>query len=58
MSGDQIAGILRAVLAAGGGYLIGKGVIDAESYGAISGAAVTLAVAVWSFWAKKQSKAA
>jgi hypothetical protein len=54
MNGEQIAGIVRAVVAAIGGYLVGKGITDAETVAAVAGAAATVAVAVWSVLAKKK----
>lgn len=55
MTGDQIAGIVRAILAAVGGYFVGQGVVDAETATAITGAAATLAAAVWSVASKKRA---
>jgi hypothetical protein len=53
MTTEQFSGILRAVLSAAGGFAVGKGYLDAETATAISGALVTIAVAVWSVRAKK-----
>lgn len=53
MNAEQIAGIVRAVVAAGGGYLVGKGFIDEQTAAAVGGAIVTIAVAVWSVISKK-----
>ena len=39
MNGEQIAGIVRAIVAAVGGYLVGKGLADAETVAAVAGAA-------------------
>ena len=58
MTGEQIAGIVRAVVAAVGGYLVGKGRADAETVAAVGGALATLAVAVWSGLSKKKPEAA
>jgi uncharacterized membrane protein (UPF0136 family) len=57
MNGEQIAGIVRAVVAAIGGYLVGKGITDAETVAAVAGAAATVAVAVWSVRSKKKPEA-
>ena len=54
MNGEQIAGIIRAVIAAVGGYFVGKGVIDAETVSAIAGAFTTIIVAAWSVLAKRK----
>lgn len=57
MTSEQIAGVVRAVVAAVGGYFVGKGVIDGETVATIGGAAATIAAAVWSVWAKKEKAA-
>ena len=57
MTGEQIAGIVRAVVAAVGGYLVGKGVADAETVAAVGGALATIAVAIWSVRSKKKPEA-
>ena len=53
MTKEQFAGLVRTILSAGGGYFVGKGIIDNETMMAIVGAVVTLATAGWSYWAKK-----
>lgn len=57
MTGEQIGGIVRAIASAGFGFLIGKGIIDAETAATLTGAIGTIAVAVWSVWSKKQAAA-
>ncbi len=57
MTGEQIAGIVRALVAAIGGFLVGKGMIDSETVVAVSGALATLATAVWSVKAKNKPAA-
>ncbi|MGA0889296.1 MAG: hypothetical protein ACO3S0_15360 [bacterium] len=54
MTAEQIAGVVRAVIAAVGGYFVGKGVLDGESVAAIGGAAATIVTAIWSVWSKKE----
>lgn len=54
MNGEQIAGIVRAVISAVGGYLIGKGIVDAATVTAVAGAAATIVAAVWSVYSKKK----
>jgi hypothetical protein len=54
MTADQVGGIVRALAAALGGFLVGKGILDEATAAAVSGAAVTLAVAVWSVWSKQE----
>lgn len=55
MTGEQIAGIVRAIVAAVGGYFVGRGVIDGETVATIGGALATLATAAWSVWSKKET---
>jgi len=54
MSGDQIGGIVRALIAAIGGYAIGKGWADAELVATVGGAAATIAAGAWSYMAKRK----
>jgi hypothetical protein len=54
MNAEQIAGIVRAVVAAIGGYLVGKGIADAETIAAVAGAAATIAAAIWSVYSKRK----
>ena len=56
MTSEQIAGVVRAVVAAIGGYFVGKGMIDGETVAAIGGAVATISTAVWSVWAKKSTE--
>lgn len=51
---DQIAGVVRALLAAVAGYFIGKG-YDAALVNEIAGAVGVIAIAGWSIWSKKQT---
>ena len=55
MTSDQIAGVVRALVAAVGGYFVGQGLVDAETVTTIGGAVATLAVAAWSIYAKRQA---
>jgi len=48
MSTDAIQGIVRAVLAAVGGFIVGKGWIDADTWTQVGGAALTILTAIWS----------
>lgn len=57
ISAEQVGGIVRALAAAAGGYFVGQGVIDAETATALAGAAVTIATAIWSIWAKRAKRA-
>lgn len=53
MTSEQIAGILRTILAAGGGYIVSRGYIDNATMMSIVGALVTIVTAGWSVWAKR-----
>lgn len=53
MTGDQFAGVLRAVLAALAGYVAGKGLLTSVMADQLVGAGVTIGVALWSVWSKK-----
>lgn len=53
MTSEQIAGVVRAIAAAIGGYFVGKGIIDGETVATIGGSLATIAAAVWSVWSKK-----
>ena len=54
MTHEQVGGIVRALVAAVGGYFVGQGLIDAQTMMTIGGAITTLAVAVWSIYSKKK----
>lgn len=53
MTGEQIAGVVRAIVAALGGYFVGQGLVDAQTVTAIGGAFATLAAAGWSIYSKR-----
>lgn len=54
MTAEEIWGIVRAILAAGGGYLVAKGYLDNATLMTILGALGTIFVAVWSVWVKRR----
>lgn len=56
MTQEQVGGIVRALVAAVGGYVVGQGLIDSETMLAVGGAITTLAVAVWSIYSKRPAK--
>lgn len=58
MSSEQITGVVRAILAAIGGYVIAKGWVDAANFETIAGAVVTSVVAGWSIFAKRPASIA
>lgn len=58
MTADQVWGIVRTILAAGGGYIVAKGYIDNATLTSILGALGTLFVAGWSIWSNRASKLA
>ena len=53
MNQEQIGGIVRAVVAALGGYLVGQGIVDQATMVTIGGAIATLVVSVWSVYSNK-----
>ena len=54
MTSFEIGGIVRALVSAAGGYLVGRGLIDSETATTLGGASATLIVAVWSVLAKRK----
>lgn len=52
---EQVGGIVRAIVAAAGGYFVGQGLVDAETMMTVGGAITTLAVAIWSIYSKKKA---
>lgn len=53
MSKNEVYGVVRTLLAAIGGVVVGKGYIDSETAMALAGAFATLAAAVWSVRSKR-----
>jgi len=53
MNKNEVYGIVRTVLAAVGGVLVGKGYIDSETAVSLAGALATVAAAVWSVRSKR-----
>ena len=56
MSGEQIGGIVRAVLAVGLGYLAGKGLIASGAVADLTAAVATAAVAAWSAYTNRPNR--
>lgn len=54
MTAEQFAGLVRAIVAALGGYLVAKGLVDAETVATLAGVAATAGAAIWSYLSKKQ----
>lgn len=50
---EMIFGVVRAVLAGVSGYVVGKGVTDADTANSIVGAVGVIFSAGWSIWSKK-----
>ena len=48
MNMDQITGIIRAILAAAGGWLVTNGYLDSATLSSAIGALLTLGTIVWS----------
>lgn len=55
MTGEQVWGIIRTILAAGAGWAAGQGYIDNETAMTMIGGLGTVFVAGWSWWAKRQA---
>ena len=58
MNADQVWGIVRTILAAGGGYVVAKGYVDNATLQAVLGGLGTIFVAGWSFWSNRGKAAA
>jgi ABC-type proline/glycine betaine transport system permease subunit len=54
MTDEEVGGIVRTVVSAGLGILVGKGVLDSQTALVIAGAVGTIAVAVWSVLSKRK----
>lgn len=55
MNMDQVGGIIRTILAAGGGYLVSKGYLDNTTMLSLVGAIVTIITGAWSVYAKRNA---
>jgi hypothetical protein len=55
MKTDEIGGIVRALVSALGGYLVGQGLVDSETAMTIGGGITTIVVAVWSIYSKRKA---
>lgn len=54
MTGEQIWGVIRTILAFAGGFVVSKGYLDDATMTAVIGALGTIFVAGWSILAKKR----
>lgn len=54
MNKAELYGVARAILAAIGGVIVGKGWIDNETAMALAGAGATLVAALWSVKSKRK----
>ena len=50
---EQIGGVVRALLALGGGYLIAKGYVTGDQWQTESAAFLALVVGGWSMWTNR-----
>jgi len=55
MTTQEISGIVRALVAALGGWLVGQGLVDSETMMTAGGALTTLVVAAWSIYSKRKA---
>ena len=58
MKPEEVWGVIRTILAAGGGWVAGTGWVDAATYQSLLGAAGVIFVGVWSIIAKRKTAAA
>ena len=58
MDNNQITGLIRAILAAVGGFFIGKGWVSAEMWAWIVGGVATAGPAIWSWFANRPASIA
>ena len=56
MTADQFAGIIRALFAAFGGYLVARGLVDAATVATLAGVAATAGAALWSYLSKRKTE--
>lgn len=52
MNSEQIASIVRQILLAVGGFVVGKGWVDNETMLAIAGALSVLIASIWALWSR------
>lgn len=53
---ELMLGVVRAFLAAAGGYIVNKGIADQATVDAIIGALVVIGTSGWSIWSKVKAK--
>ena len=58
MTSDQITSIIRAIMAAIGGFVLAKGWVNAETWAWIVGGAATIGPAIWGWFANRPSSIA
>lgn len=58
MTVDQITGVVRAILAALGGFILAKGWVSAETWSWIVGGVATIIPVVWTFVANRPASIA
>ena len=54
MNKEKVLGVVRAILAAAGGYAVGKGYFDATAANEITGAVLVIISGVWSVLSKNE----
>lgn len=52
---DQLGGIIRAILAAVGGFILAKGWVSAETWAWLTGGVMTIGPAIWSWFTNRPS---
>jgi len=56
ITSDRIGGVIRAIGATLGGYLVNSGYISASTAELATGLAVSVVVAIWSWWTNRPEK--
>jgi hypothetical protein len=55
MKPEEFGGIVRALVAAAGGWLVSQGIVDSETMITVGGAVTTIVVAFWSIYSKRKA---
>lgn len=50
LTGDQVGGIVRALLAAAGGWAVSKGLVDSSTATTVAGVGAAAIAGAWSWW--------
>lgn len=56
ITSDRVGGVIRAIGATFGGYLVNGGYISSSTSELATGVAVSIGVAIWSWWTNRPEK--